>query len=165
MLRFKTPNTRGKGGEMTSSAKRLNIEVSVRVERFEPWWLKCEKCSKIAKMWPRWAERVGDCKCQFCGALYTISMPQGQFARVVKTLPLWFKSGFRNQVFWALNEKHLAYLEQVISAGLRERAVFSGRRIRQNQAMPFVLPAWLLSAKNRPDLLHLIARLKKAAVS
>jgi len=116
-------------------------------------------------MWPHWDNQVGECKCQFCGALYTVDIPRDQFAKVVKSLPLWFKSGFRNQVFWALNEDHLAYLEQVISAGLRERAVFSGKRIRQNQAMPFVLPAWLLSAKNRPDLLRLIARLKKAAVS
>jgi hypothetical protein len=152
-------------GEMKSSAKRLNSEVGVRVERFVPWWLKCEKCFRIAKMWPHWDNQVGECKCQFCGALYTVDIPRDQFAKVVKSLPLWFKSGFRNQVFWALNEDHLAYLEQVISAGLRERAVFSGKRIRQNQAMPFVLPAWLLSAKNRPDLLRLIARLKKAAVS
>jgi hypothetical protein len=29
----------------------------------------------------------------------------------------------------------------VISAGLRERAVLSGKRVRQNHAMAFVLPA------------------------
>jgi hypothetical protein len=115
-------------------------------------------------MWPQWAKEIGECKCPSCGAVYTIEVSRDQFARAVKSLPLWFKSGFRNQVFWALNQEHLAYLEQVISAGLRERAVFSGKRITQNQAMPFVLPAWLLSAKNRPDLLRLIARLKKTAV-
>jgi len=148
-----------------TGAKRLNSEVGVGVERFVPWWVKCEKCSKIAKMWPQWAKQVGECKCQFCGALYTIAILQDQYARVVKSLPLWFKSGFRNQVFWALNEEHLAYLEHVISADLRERGVFLGKRIKQNQAMPFLLPAWLLSAKNRSDLLRLIARLKKTAVS
>jgi hypothetical protein len=126
---------------MKSSLKRLNSEVGIGVESFVPWWLKCEKCSRIAKMWAHWSKEAGECKCHSCGALYTIDIPTDRFARTVKSLPLWFKSGFRNQVFWAVNDEHLAYLEKVISAGLRERAVLSGKRVRQNHAMAFVLPA------------------------
>jgi hypothetical protein len=57
----------------------------------------------------------------------------------------------------------------VIRATLRERQV-SGpasakfrERGRTNRNMPFNLPAWLLSAKNRPDLVRLIAKLRKTA--
>jgi hypothetical protein len=65
----------------------------------------------------------------------------------------------------SLNEEHLDHLERVIKAELRERPVIQLAKIRirykTNQNMPFNLPSWVLSAKNRPGLLRLIARLRK----
>jgi len=86
-------------------------------------------------------------------------------------LPLWLREDFRGEVFWALNGEHLAHLERVIRATLRERPVFGRespkfrKREITNQNMPFNLPAWLLSAKNRSDLLRLITRLRKTVSS
>jgi hypothetical protein len=147
-------------GAMKTGPIRLDSETSVRVERFEPWWLRCAKCSRRAKAWPNWEERVAQCKCEFCGAVYKVAVHREGWPKAIQGVPLWFKKGFRGRTFWALNDEHLAYLKRVIEAQLREQPVSSGKRIMQNQSMPGILPAWLLSAKNRPDLLRLIARLE-----
>jgi hypothetical protein len=82
-------------------------------------------------------------------------------------LPIWFKANFRGHVLWAVNEDHLLHLERVIQATLRERPVFKSEKLKfkqrrmTNQNMPFNLPTWLLSAKNRPALIRLVAKMKK----
>lgn len=63
-------------------------------------------------------------------------------------------------MFWALNVEHLKQLERVISSSLRERPIINGRRQKFTMRMPFNLPSWMLSAKNRDDLLKLIKRLR-----
>lgn len=80
--------------------------------------------------------------------------------RQYSDLPLWLKTDFRGKVFWAFNGEHLDFLERVIRSTLRERPVMRGRRLAFTMRMPFNLPSWLLSAKNRPDLLKLIAKLR-----
>jgi hypothetical protein len=125
-------------------------------------------------MTPTLAESKADCKCGACGAIYSISLSE-DYSTLYTKLPLWLRADFRGKVFWALNSEHLDYLEKVIRATLRERPVLiplSGadrpqfpKRAVTNQNMPFNLPAWLLSAKNRPDLLKLIARLRKTVPS
>jgi hypothetical protein len=77
------------------------------------------------------------------------------------SLPLWLKADFRGNIFWAVNGDHLLFLEYLIGATLRERPVHKGRRLRFTGAMPFNLPRWMLSSKNRIDLLRLIQKLKK----
>jgi hypothetical protein len=138
----------------------------VRVDTFTPWWVKCSRCSGLAHMTPNWPQRKGESKCVHCGAVYSVSFSD-DYRRLHLDLPLWFKADFRDEVFWALNGAHLAHLERVIRATLRERQVIGppGEKFRTrfitNRNMPFNLPAWLLSAKNRPDLLRLIAKLRK----
>jgi hypothetical protein len=121
-------------------------------------------------MTPRWPESKGECKCGNCGAVYFVLL-SADYRRLYIELPLWLRADFRGEVFWALNGEHLAHLERVIQATLRERPVFGGesakfrKRGMTNQNMPFNLPAWILSAKNRPDLLRLITRLRKTLPS
>jgi hypothetical protein len=144
-----------------STPKRLAFKDVADVRTFAPWWVRCAKCSHLAYLMPYAVEKKGECKCISCGAVYyeTLNSP---YAKLHMELPLWFKANFRRHVFWALNEDHLDMLERVIRATLRERPVSRGRRLSFTSIMPFNLPSWLLSAKNRPDLLKLIQRLRKS---
>ena len=151
-----------------TSGERLAASDVVRVDTFSPWWVKCSRCSGLAHMTPSWSERKAESKCVHCGAVYSVSL-SADYRRLYLELPLWFRADFRDEVFWALNGEHLAHLERVIRATLRERQVLESgsakfrERGMTNRNMPFNLPAWLLSAKNRPDLLRLIAKLRKTA--
>jgi len=64
-------------------------------------------------------------------------------------------------VLWAVSGEHLDYLEQVVGATLRERPILNSKRQSFTTSMPFNLPSWILSAKNRPGLLRLIRKPKK----
>jgi hypothetical protein len=143
---------------------RFALKDVLRVDSFEPVWVCCSRCSELAYMTPRWSDRRGECKCISCGAIYNLSLDQEYATRYLQ-LPLWLRANFRGHIFWAVNEEHLNHLARVIQAELRERPVIQQAKVRErfrtNQNMPFNLPAWILSAKNRPDLLRLIHRLRK----
>lgn len=145
---------------------RLKLEDVVRVRKFKPVWVRCEKCRELAYMKEMWPERKGQCKCLVCGAIYTLPLVGNDATRYPR-MPLWLKANFKGHVFWALNGEHLDYLGRIIQAELRERPVSqfvrggAQERFVTNQNMPFNLPSWILSAKNRPDLLRLIRPLRK----
>ena len=147
-----------------STSNRLVRKDVIRVDSFEPVWVACSRCSELAYMTPNWSEGQGGCKCIRCGAIYNVSLGQKYATRYLE-LPLWLKANFRGHIFWAVNGDHLNHLERVIQAELRERPVIQQAKVRErfrtNQNMPFNLPAWILSAKNRPDLLRLIQRLRE----
>lgn len=144
--------------------KRLTLKDVVRIDSFMPLSIRCPKCSRLAYMIPRWSEKRGECKCSRCAGIYALRLDSDYSTRYAQ-LPLWLKANFRKHVFRAVNADHLDHLERVIEAQLRERPVIQKAKIREryktNQNMPFNLPSWLLSAKNRRDLLKLIARLRK----
>lgn len=76
-----------------------------------------------------------------------------------KRLGLWLQTPCSGHVLWALNERHLEFLELYVAAELRER------RQRQehgwsNQSLASRLPRWLTSAKNRDEALRGLQRLK-----
>jgi hypothetical protein len=74
-------------------------------------------------------------------------------------LPLWLRADFRGgRVVWAFNDAHLTLLEDFVSSGLRERGADQHRL-----TLVARLPAWWKSAKNREDLLRVIARLRALA--
>lgn len=150
------PHTRdsGKIGPL-----RLTRQDIATVNDFQPWWIRCLKCSRLAYMTPNWGKMEGACKCGACGKVYSLQFSP-EYERRFSSLPLWLKSDFRGNVFWALNSEHLQLLERVIRSTLRERPVMLGKRLSFTMRMPFNLPSWILSAKNRPDLLKLIARLR-----
>ncbi len=68
---------------------------------------------------------------------------------------LWYRSPFRNDVFMAYNEAHLAYLKEYIGATLREH------RDRTHFTLLEKLPKFYHDARNRESLLKLIAKLEK----
>ena len=143
-----------------SGPRRLAPADILTIDAFTPWQIRCEKCSELAYLQPRWNEMRGDCRCGACGATYFVAF-SSDFSRRFIEAPLWLKANFRRHVFWALNVAHLEQLERVISCSLRERPIVRSRRQKFTMRMPFNLPAWMLSAKNRDDLLKLIQRLRK----
>ncbi len=146
--------THGKAGPL-----RLKPSDMVTIDEFKPWWIRCSKCSQLAYMMPMQPETEGECKCPSCGGVYKISFDR-EYDRKFPSLPMWLKADFRGNVFWALNAEHLELLDRVICSQLRERPIYNGKRLSLTTRMPFNLPSWILSAKNRPDLLKLIARLR-----
>ena len=140
--------------------KRLPTNAIRRIKDFAPLWVKCKECSSITTANADWNNRVYPCKCESCGTIYQIPIAQ-EYDRQFVDLPLWFKADFRGKVLWAVNGEHLDFLEEIVAATLREKVVRGRTRISRNGAMPYNLPSWLLSAKNRLDLLRVIEKLKK----
>ncbi len=70
---------------------------------------------------------------------------------------LWLQHSFKNEVFWAYNLEHLIYLEQYISAKLREH------KNRTHFTLLEKLPKFYHEAKNREALLKIIEKLKLTA--
>ena len=68
---------------------------------------------------------------------------------------LWLQAAFKNEVFWAYNDRHLDYLQHYIGAGLREH------KNRTHFTMLEKLPKFMQLAKHREGLLKLIRKLKE----
>jgi hypothetical protein len=144
----------------SAKPKRLPINAMRRIAEFTEYWVRCNGCERLAITTPNWGTRTCMCKCKSCGAVYSIPI-SGDHTRQFVDFPFWLKSNFRGKIFWAVNGEHLDLLEQVVGATLRERPIYFGRRISFTTMMPFNLPSWLLSAKNRPDILRIIKKLRK----
>lgn len=74
-------------------------------------------------------------------------------------LPLWLQASCVGETLWAYNEQHLAFLEEFVSATLRERS-HDPATGWSNSSMASRLPQWMQSAKNRPAVLKGLARLR-----
>jgi hypothetical protein len=144
---------------MQPPSKRFAMEDLKTVDAFQPWTVQCQQCQKSAEMWPDWARNVGKAKCLHCGAIYE-HLFSDDYEKRFPSIPFWYRADFRGNVFYALNSEHLAYLEKVIANPLRERPKKNGRMQSFTSVMPFNLPAWMLSASNRKDLLKLIGKLQ-----
>ncbi|MEW7278869.1 hypothetical protein ABW636_09765 [Aquimarina sp. 2201CG1-2-11] len=68
----------------------------------------------------------------------------------------WFIEEFRGNIFWALNDKHLEYLENFVFAKLRQRTI-------EPYGMMLIdkLPQFIKDKKNRGELLKLISKMKE----
>jgi len=77
----------------------------------------------------------------------------------VSALDLWLQTPCCGQVLWALNEKHLDWLEGYVAATLRERKR-SSEFGWSNKSLASRLPMWVKQAKNRSDILAGIGRLR-----
>ena len=80
----------------------------------------------------------------------TINMPAHQYFQA----ELWLQAPFKNEIFWAYNDKHLEYLERYISATIREHKDRTGFTLLEK------LPKFYHEAKNRESLLKIITKLK-----
>ena len=69
-------------------------------------------------------------------------------------LDLWLTILCRGETLWAYNREHLDFLEQYISSTLRLRPDGC------NTSLQSRLPHWILSSKNRDDVVKAIGRLR-----
>lgn len=72
--------------------------------------------------------------------------------------PLWLQTPCAGHVLWALNLKHLAYIEDYVAkTHRRDRRPF----VLFGSALGEQLPKWMVVAKNRDDVLKACRRLRE----
>ncbi len=122
-----------------------NIEVNIptATEKKETIAVRCKHCGNTENYKPRNI------------AKYRIYEDKGLPREYYFGLTLWLNKTFKENSFWAYNYKHLAYLKDYISAGLRER------NNRSYWTMVEKLPNWMKSSKNREQLVKIISELEK----
>ena len=75
-------------------------------------------------------------------------------------LPLWLQTMCRGRLLWAYNGRHLGDLSAFVEATDRGRGRDPDGGMA-TRSMLGALPRWLIIAKNRPDVLRGLARLRK----
>lgn len=75
-------------------------------------------------------------------------------------LLLWLATPTRHGVLFAFNADHLAALQAIVGARLRERHTLPPTSLR-NATMLSRLPRWMKLARNRDEVLHGLARLHR----
>jgi len=98
-------------------------------------------------------QRIAKASCLHCGKQSQFPYPYNAW----KTLPLWLKTRCHGNSLWASNEKHLAWLEEFIGAGLREDKLACATT---RNSLHAILPRWMTAAKNRDDVAKSLRRLR-----
>ncbi len=127
---------------------------------YQEAWVVCPSCGKKALAKVNYETKTARLFCLHCGCNKetttaidkngTIKTAANQYFQA----ELWLKLPFKNDVFWAYNDKHLEYLERYISATIREHKDRTGFTLLEK------LPKFYHEAKNRNDLLKIIAKLR-----
>ena len=120
----------------------------------------CPRCTACTSVVPLSGDRSGwRVACSACGFTQdqsgsTAGPWRGQDAVEPHFhLPLWLQTPCCGDTLWAFNCEHLDYIEEYVCASLREG--FAG-----NNTVASRLPAWLVTAKHRDDVLGCIATLR-----
>lgn len=125
--------------------------------------MSCPKCAKKAIATVDYEKKEARLYCLFCGYNKTTDTQLSYFgvsdnfkvpASSYFNAGLWYIAPFKNDYFIAYNEKHLDYLEQYISAKLREH------KERSHFTLLEKLPKFYHDAKNRKALLAIIKKLR-----
>jgi len=123
-------------------------------------WVVCTNCEKKAIAKVVFENKIARLFCVHCGynkETTTALLKNGSIKMAAHhyfEAELWLKAPFKNEVFWAFNDKHLEYLERYISAILREHKARTGFTLLEK------LPKFYHEAKNREDLLKIITKLR-----
>lgn len=128
-------------------------------------WVVCPGCSKKAVAKTVIEKKAARLQCQNCGYNKEASIESklkiiGDTAECLDSAnsffgaELWLKYPFKNYFFIAYNGEELEYLEQYISANLREHKDRTGFTLLEK------LPKFYHEAKNRESLLKIINKLK-----
>jgi hypothetical protein len=118
-----------------------------------PQIIMCPECDHYVGT-IRWYMRPRLFRCHRCG--WTKEPDKRRTWKVQKPqrpVRLWLEVDFRGERLWAVNEQHLSFLEDYVSARIRETSSF-------NSTIASRLPAWIKSGKNRDDLLRALAKLR-----
>lgn len=140
-------------------------DQNLRITHFqEVVAVACPKCQHKATATVSYEEKKARLVCNACGLLVVkatqltylgLTTNYEVAAHAYFNVELWYSTAFKNEVFFAYNEAHLLYLENYISAKLREH------KDRTHFTLLEKLPKFYHEAKNREALLKLIVKLKK----
>jgi hypothetical protein len=144
-----------------STSNRFQDESLQLNDFYKEVSIACPNCSKKAIAKVDYASKTARLLCLHCGlnkeTTTTIdkNVTLETAANHYFQAELWLKTAFKNDLFWAYNEKHLDYLERYISATIREHKDRNGFTLLEK------IPKFYHVAKNRDALLKIIEKLKK----
>jgi hypothetical protein len=139
---------------------RFRDENKVLSDYFKKVWVICPTCQKKAIATVDFEAKKARLFCLQCGLnkeTTTALTKNGSVetaANFYFQVELWLTAPFKNEVFWAYNDKHLDYLERYISATLREHTD------RTHFTLLEKLPKFYHEAKNRKGLIKIIEKLR-----
>ena len=139
--------------------QRFQDENLLLSDFFQEVWVVCPTCAKKARAKVNPENKTARLFCLHCGCNKetTTTIKYGTINTAANhyfQAELWLQAPFKNDVFWAYNDKHLEYLERYISATIREHKDRTGFTLLEK------LPKFYHEAKNREGLLKIIAKLK-----
>lgn len=139
-----------------SQLNRFQDENLVLSNFYQEVWVVCPSCAKKAIATVNFETKTARLFCVQCGYNKETNtfLIFNSAAHCYFKADLWLKASFKNEQFWAYNNKHLEYLERYISATLREH------KDRTHFTLLEKLPKFYHEAKNREGLLKIIAKLK-----
>jgi DNA-directed RNA polymerase subunit M/transcription elongation factor TFIIS len=125
----------------------------------------CDNCGKaIEVIIPNNKEKVEELTipCSHCGIVRTYKPKNDQYrlkyqsngvCDPIFSLPLWFQTDVKGEVFWAYNRTHLNEIRDYVSAKLRERQTTT------HMTMVERLPNFIKAAKNREVIVRAIDKM------
>lgn len=139
----------------------------------DPTLVICPKCQQMAKVFPKqeqpeqgYTMKLVCTKCPFNQEKTSAQGARG-FAWYSEDptdsyfgYHLWLRIDCCGHSLWVFNKRHLDFLFNFVSAGLRERKKDASGWA--NSSLASRLPKWLQSAKNRDKILVALSKLKKA---
>ena len=148
---------------MTGHNKRFK-DQNLRISDFyDEVVVICPACSKNAIAKSNTSTHTARLWCLHCGhnkevsketTIIGIKTAVQTAAHTFFNAELWLQHPFKNETFWAYNQAHLEYLENYISANLREH------KDRTHFTLLEKLPKFYHEAKKREALLKIIEKLK-----
>lgn len=122
--------------------------------------VKCPKCGKPInyKNFPDNSAIVATMSCLKCGYIrngYEINIHKNPYAVFFQDYENYLTASCCGEELWAYNLEHLDFLENYVGATIRSRVP------NFNKSLASRLPQWLKEAKNRKEILKIIARLKE----
>src|SRR5713101_7682144 len=124
--------------------------------------VSCARCKKCALVKSEEAVRgvtstrsILQCSCSECGHQWKTELQREMPGdAVIPQIPLWLQTRCRGNVLWALNAEHLDDLEKFVEAKVRSM------KPRSPYFLPWRLPRWMISRKNRDTVSRGIRRLR-----
>lgn len=139
---------------------RFNDQNKTLSDFSDEVWVVCPACSGKAIARTDYQLNKAKLFCVQCGynkeqsTEIAKNITVNQPAHLFFDAEFWLQARFKNETFMAYNGRHLEYLEQYISAKLREH------KDRSHFTLLEKLPKFYHKAQNREALLKIIAKLK-----
>jgi len=115
---------------------------------------ECPRCKKCTKMsWDPY-KSMPKLVCEKCG-LVAVSPVVSYGGPEFSGVTLWLKTSCCGNTLWEYNKEHLDFLENYVSANIREQLP------NINRSLASRLPTWIKRAKNRESVLKCINKLRR----